>query len=153
MKFESAERARPEKEERSQEEIDRINESKERLQALIDKAATTADMAVNNELMLELDGARLRKFLEEISKDANDVDNPENDTDIIVAYIESLCERVRLPGDIRMEENGKLLLQRFEELEQEKARQKITGNIDGGIGNYRKPKYSEPKKRRGFLRL
>ncbi|GEM_PF-4647086 len=146
MKIESAERAQPEEQERSQEEIERINEAKVRLQAIIDKAATTADRAVDNKFIPELVGARLRKFLEKTAKEANDVDNSENGTDIIVAYIEDLCEKVKLPGDIRMEKDGKFILQQLEEMEQ-RVYQETTGDIDSQIQNRKQ------KRKGGFLRL
>lgn len=147
MKFGSAELAQPEKEERSQEEIDRINGAKERLQALTDKAATTVGMALENKFIPELDGARLYKFLEKIAEEANDADNSKNGTDEIVTYIEDLCERVKLPGDIRMENDGKFILQQLEEMERQMAYQETTGDIDSQIENRKQ------KKRGGFLRL
>jgi len=145
--MESVERVQPEKKGFSHEEIERINGAKERLQGLIDKAATTADMAVNNELMPELSGARLRKFLENIAKEANDIETPENSVDEIIAHLEWLGERVKLPGDIKKENIGKVLTEMQEKAEQEKAHQEITGDIDSQIENRKQ------KKKGGFLRM
>lgn len=146
MKFESTERAQPEKKEFSQEEIERINVAKERLQALTDKAATTVGMALENKFIPELDGARLYKFLEKIAEEANDVDNPENGADEIVAHLEWLGERVKLPDDTRREK-AEGLIKKLEEMGQEKAYQETTSDIDSQVQN------RGQKKKGGFLRM
>ncbi|MEK7547227.1 MAG: hypothetical protein AAB536_03570 [Patescibacteria group bacterium] len=161
MSIESAEQAHFGKEERSQAEIDRINDSKKRLQILVDRATATVNMALENKFIPELDGARLYKFLENIAKESNDIDKPENSADKIVAYIEGLYERVKLSGDTEIE-NAEKLLEKFggeglikkieetpmerEETSYEKNNQK-PGNKDSHIRNHKQ------KRKGSFLRL
>ncbi len=145
MNIKSAEKLQPEKKEFSQEEIERINEAKKRLQVLIDKADETVGIALGNKLILELDGARLYKFLESIAKEANDIETPENSADEIISYLEELGERVKLPDDTRREK-AENLIKKLEEMGQEKAYQETTGDIDSQI-------QGSKKRKGGFLRL
>ena len=153
MKTHSAEHAQPIKEELSEEEIARINWSKERLQFLIDKATTMVNMALQKKSILELDGARLYKFVEKSGEEAGAVSESENSADEIVGYIEILCDKVKFPEDIKKEEGVEntvnLLLKKFDELEQSEQKEAYgtaTQDIDGQL-----QKRGKGKRKGGFL--
>lgn len=94
---------------RTPEDTARIKAAEEKLKLLVQRAETTVKMALENDFIPELDGARLNKFLDKVIEEANSPDMADRNTDEAVSFLETLCDKVKLPGDIKAENYEKLL--------------------------------------------
>ncbi|MBI4085456.1 MAG: hypothetical protein HY432_03065 [Candidatus Liptonbacteria bacterium] len=122
----------PGQKERTGEEIERINAVKEDIQAFVDRATTTVNMALENKFITdELKAARLYKFLEKVAEEANDLERSDKSTDEVIAGLKELYDKVKLPGDIEQEKNVESYLERLEQEERQRSyKNETTANID-----------------------
>ncbi len=102
-----------------------IEEAEEWLQALMTRATRKLNLAYGNKLISEDDEARLFAFLESVNEKIGAADENSENVNKALARLKELGNLLKLPEDIKKEENSLLVFQKLEEWAKKNEEKKV----------------------------